>query len=327
MKKITLLLSSCFLTIGMYAQNYYNFEKSTATYQDLANATSMNNNEPWMFDDFGPFSTPFPISIFGENHSNFGFDGDNFVFINTSESVYSLFYPYSTFITDRNFSQIGTSLSPISYKVDGTAGSRILKLEIKNAGLETDLDFDMPNFGTSTYFLNYQIWFYEADNSFEYHFGPTNITSLAVLNNEGSLISFFYSETETEESYDVRVGFVNGTIATPIYTEAFDDEDEPTSLDAMITANTVYRFSLNTLATKDQEKVEFAMYPNPTSGNLNLTFAENLDKDYSVYDLLGREVLKGKFDNVSQATISVNQLQVGTYVLKIGGTTKKFIKK
>ena len=326
MKKIALLISCCCFTIGVYSQNYYNFEKSKSTYEDLSGAISINNGQPWLLDEFGPFSTPFPISTFGITFSDFGFNGDSFVFFNNDDlTTYSSYNPYTTLFLDRYFSQVGTSLSPISYKVDGTIGNRTLKLEIKNAGLISD--FAAPNTATSVYYVNFQIWFYEVDNSFEYRFGPTNITNLSVLNDEAILISSFYTVTETEDSSNGQSGFVNGTISNPIYSEFIEYDEEPTSLDAMIPANTVYRFSINTLSNNDKEKVEFAMYPNPTSDVLNLTFSENLDKNYSIYDLLGREVLNGKFENTSEAQISVENLQIGTYILRIGGTNKKFIKK
>ncbi len=118
-----------------------------------------------MFDDFGPINTPFPVYVLGTAHSQFEFNDDEFIFTTADETTTSLFSPVSTFLADRNFSLIGDSQSPLSYKVEGTAGSRTLKLEVKNAGLEDETESEI-----STHFINYQIWFYEADGAIEYHF-------------------------------------------------------------------------------------------------------------------------------------------------------------
>jgi len=318
MKKITFLAALLTMSLNAVAQDYYNFTKTTGTYTDLSNATSMNNGIVWDWDDFGPVTTPFPVYVFGQNYDSFTFDDDYFYFENSTSTSNSFFFPVSAFIMDRNFSFVGASLTPISYKVEGATGSRILKLEVKNAGLETEADIS----STSTLFLNFQIWFYEADKSIEYHYGNHNITDINMLNDEGmSVIYFGY-----EDNANIQAGYVDGTIASTTYTETTDPTAEPTNLGGLPAANTVYRFAVNPLAVKDHEKIEFSMFPNPTNDVLNLTFSEAINKPYSVYDLMGREVLKGSLNNTTDAQINVGTLQKGSYILRIAGSTQKFIK-
>lgn len=318
MKKITLLAGLLFTTLTMSAQNYYNFTKTTGVYTDLSNATSMNNGTVWDWDDFGPITTPFPVYVFGQNYDRFTFDDDYFFLENSTSNSNSFFFPVTAYIMDRNFSFVGASLTPISYKIEGATGSRILKLEVKNAGLEMEADTS----ATSTLFLNFQIWFYEADKSIEYHYGSHNITNTNMLNDVGmSAIYFGY-----EDGTNIQAGYADGTIANTTYTETTDPNAEPTNLNALPAANTVYRFALNPLAVKDQDKIEFSMFPNPTNDVLNLTFPEAVNKPYSVYDLTGREVLKGSLSNATQAQINVGTLQKGSYILRIAGSTQKFIK-
>ena len=318
MKKITLLAGLLLTTITVSAQNYYNFTKSTATYADLTGATSMNNGVAWEVDAFGPVNTAFPVYIFGQTYNNFTYDDDFFYLENTGGSADAYMFPVTGYIMDRNFSLTGASLTPISYKVDGTAGSRILKLEVKNAGLEGEA----MNSSTSTLFLNFQIWFYEADKSIEYRYGSNNVTNMALFNDDAtSYVYFAYENTN-----GLKAGYIDGTIANTSYTETTNPNDTPTNLNALPTANTVYRFALNPLAVKDQEKIEFSMFPNPTNDVLNLTFPEAVNKPYSVYDLMGREVLKGSLNNTTQAQINVGTLQKGSYILRIAGSTQKFVK-
>ena len=326
MKKITLLVAFAVSSSCVFAQtnqNYYNFTKSTSTYADLTNPISMNNGQVWDWDDFGPVASPFPITVFGQTYNDFTFGDDSFVLgnlLNTGEGVdISVITAY---IMDRDFSFNGPSLSPISYKVEGTTtGSRILKLEVKNAGLE----MEEVTSSTSTLYLNYQIWFYESDNSIEFHYGDHNITDVSMLNEDS--ISYIYLGYMNEANDEIWAGYIDGTIANPAYAETKDENDEPTDLTSLPTPNTVYRFALNPLSVKDTEKVEFNVYPNPVIDILNISFQDNIDKDYVIYDMIGRYVLSGKVDNKNTKQINVSSLQGGSYILKIGGTTKKFIKK
>lgn len=319
MKKITLLAGLLLTTLTVSAQNYYNFTKSTATYADLTGATSLTNNAVWDFDFFGPITSPFNIDVFGQTYNTLNFEDDYFYLeSSTNANFYSEILPVYAYIMDRNVSGTGNGVSPISYKVEGASGNRILKLEVKNAGLEMEFDSS----GTTNLFLNYQIWFYEADKSIEYRYGSNNVTSVASLNDEGvSYILFSH-----EDSNNIKGGFVNGTITSPTYTEVTNPTSNPTNLNGLPAANTVYRFALNPLALKDQEKIEFSMFPNPTNDVLNLAFPETVNKPYSVYDLMGREVLKGSLNNTTQAQINVGTLQKGSYILRIAGSTQKFIK-
>ena len=319
MKKITLLAGLLLTTVTVSAQNYYNFTKSTATYADLTGATSLTNNAVWDFDFFGPITSPFNIDVFGQTYNTLNFEDDYFYLeSSTNANFYSEIFPVYAYIMDRNVSGTGNGVSPISYKVEGASGNRILKLEVKNAGLEMEFDSS----GTTNLFLNYQIWFYEADKSIEYRYGSNNVTSVASLNDEG----VSYILLSHEDSNNIKGGFVNGTIASPTYTEVTNPTSNPTNLNGLPAANTVYRFALNPLAVKDQEKIEFSMFPNPTNDVLNLTFPETVNKPYSVYDLMGREVLKGSLNNTTQAQINVGTLQKGSYILRIAGSTQKFVK-
>lgn len=319
--QINLVLAAFFCCLTVSAQqNFYNFTKSTATYADLTGATSMNNGQVWDWDDFGPVASPFPISVFGNTYNDFGFDDDYFYLGDVWNNFDAVFlYPVTTFIMDRNFSFSGASQSPISYKVEGTVGSRILKLEIKNAGLEMEEMIST----TSTLYLNYQIWFYEVDNSIEYHYGDHNITNLSMLNDEAYSTVILAYMTDT----NFQGGYIDGTIANPTYTESDDPDDEPVGLDAVPAPNTVYRFAVNPLSVKDQENVEFALFPNPATDILNVSFQENINKEYTVYDMAGRYVLSGTVNNEDKTQINISTLRSGMYILKIGATVNKFVKK
>ena len=67
---------------------------------------------------------------------------------------------------------------------------------------------------------------------------------------------------------------------------------------------------------------EFSIYPNPVKGNvLNISNADS--SDFSIYDLSGKQINSGK---ISDNAVNVNGLPKGVYLIKVGKTSKKFIK-
>lgn len=319
MKKITFLVVAILCSLPLLAQNFYEFSTRTAAYADLTNPTSLSNGKRWKTGNFGPITSPFTLSIFGQNFNTFSFEDDDFVLTRSigPENEYVYLVPISAFIQDRNISGAGNGLSHISYKVEGTTGNRILKLEVKNAGLEREIE----DFNISNLYLNFQIWLYEVDDSVEFHFGNHNITDINAVNYYSVFRSFIkYASTKSDIA-----AVVSGDVSNPSYGE-FTDASQIVNFNAMPTPNTVYRFEVNPLAIKDQTKVLFNVYPNPTTDILNITVEENNNYEYVVYDAVGRFISSGKLLSESN-TIDVSYLNSGIYYFKIGATVKKFIKK
>lgn len=326
MKKITFLLSALSVSLTSFAQqndHYYNFTQLTSTYVDLVAPTSINNGQVWQFDDFGPFEIPFSVEVFGVEFNQFYFNDDFFYLRNQdTDEIISIVDPVTTYISDRGVID-GISVSPLSYKIEGTDGDRILKIEAKNIGLEDEEFYD----DTTNLFLNYQIWLYESDKSIEFRYGPNNITSADKLEYMEDL---WLPGLFLQNQVSGNVGYLEGDNNSATYNEAVIDENteiEPVGLNAPVAANTVYRFSLSPLSVKDMEKVSFAMFPNPVQNILHLTFNEPVNKSYFIYDIIGRQVLKGAVKNTQSTDIDVSNLSEGSYILKMGNSIQKFIKK
>src|SRR5690554_3756910 len=157
MKKITLLavFIATSMTVSAQTQDFYLFSQSTGTYADLTNPTSVNNNTIWQNDYFGLFTSPFSLSAFGQTYNDFSFVDSGFALGDVFTGDFAAFTPTTADAMDRTFSFSGASQSPISYEVSGTTGNRILKLEVKNAGLKEEEKISL----TSTLYLNFQVWF------------------------------------------------------------------------------------------------------------------------------------------------------------------------
>lgn len=80
------------------------------------------------------------------------------------------------------------------------------------------------------------------------------------------------------------------------------------------------------LSTENFNAEKFSFYPNPTSGILNMSEKLN-DYNYTVYNILGKRVLKG---TISDGKINLEAINKGIYTLKIQDNlefiTKKIIK-
>lgn len=312
MKKKVFLMGALLTLLQSNAQtNYYNFSTATEPYQELTEAISINQGTHWVSNHFPLVSLPFPVKVLGESCNSFRFSDDYFEFRSTNDAIVLTDPVSGGFYRDLS-ADTSYSLSSISYKIDGNEGARILKLELKNAGIEAD--------NSLTKFINYQIWFYEADESIEYRYGNTNIvdgeiqelmSSWIPLLSAGTRKSSIYGNTTSGFNYSEGVGFNFNT----------------TGVSNVIPANTVFRFEPISLSVKDYEKVTFNIYPNPVENVLTITFNEPIQKDYAIYDIVGRLVTSGAIDNKQSTQIDVSSLEKGNYILRIGGSSKNIIKK
>ena len=76
------------------------------------------------------------------------------------------------------------------------------------------------------------------------------------------------------------------------------------------------------------EKETFAIYPNPSNGNVKINFESSNDKHtVEVYSVSGQKVFEKEYNNTSNA--SVSNLQKGFYLVTVTkegkSTTKKLI--
>ena len=206
MKSFLFVCSLWIIVQGIHAQGFlYDFEVDNQAWEALENATQLIPGEIW---DDPELEIPigFPFSYFGESYDSlFQIDlGSGFVFerfhLDGPEDVsIPLLFPYVSDIVDRGESQ-GVSQSPISYLVEGDAGSRIFKLEYLNAGFFEDFSGED--------FINFQLWLYEATGVIEVRFGPRQITNFNEVHLDWGGPSVFLIE-----GYVIFQGGTSGNIA------------------------------------------------------------------------------------------------------------------
>jgi len=325
MKKITLVLVLALSSMVGYAQNFYTVSTLQQPYADLVNPTSINNGQVWRFNISTEIAMPFAFEFRGEVINRFLFDDDNFVFLtpeadydNSDEGVYGAL-GNSLFLQDRTFST-GVSSSPISYKVDGTQGNRILKLEMKNSGFEGYID---GGFEEDQFYTNFQIWLYEADNAIEIRYGTSNLTAEAIdafsngLGNFAAIGSFEILTILSGDSVNPDDGE---------YTEA-TFPDEGLGLNDYPANGTVYRFAPQEEAGLPGLALNtIKLYPNPASSVLNIKAGNTPVSHYAIYDITGKRIEEQNITGATDISINVENLTAGIYFIAVNGQHLKFVK-
>ncbi|MDV6167967.1 T9SS type A sorting domain-containing protein [Flavobacterium sp. DG1-102-2] len=323
MKKITFLTLFCLAALGTNAQNFYNFTKSQAEYANLENSISINNGQVWDYDTFSTINIPFSFSIGGQTVNRFLFEDDYFAFAIPNGSFEAgngifYFYPSVALIQDRTYST-NVSTSPLSYKIEGETGNRILKLEIKNAGIEDAVNL---GFNEDFFYINIQVWLYEADNTIEIRYGANNITDIAYVADPNDRLFAGIEESDT------KIYVIYGENLDPTYGE-FVEANLPDQLgaDAFPSNGTVYRLAPTSVAGVPQFVTSTTrLYPNPASNVVNLKSDNVMVSEYAIYNILGKLVAESKITETNNAQINIESLEKGIYFVKANNHYLKFIK-
>lgn len=287
MKKLSLLLTIA----GLMAYNSsmaqsYTFTKSTGTYTDITGGTSFLQGSK--FTD--TISTAFNIKIAGIT--------GNKLYV----SVLGTISASGSLVNNDRFETFSTeqNMGDYTYTVSGSAGSRIMKLQFKNVKFPHDF--------TSSDYMNYQVWLYEADMSVEMHFGSSAVN-------------------HPDEAYYPMLGgpaigskgcWLKGAATSPVA-----DTTGGVRITGTPANGTIYKFTPTGTGIDEVHNAAVAVYPVPAHNELNI----DIDMQYAgpfsiaIYDMQGRMVKQWNEPGSRRytKTISVKALQAGNYILKLSG--------
>ena len=328
MKKIIIVV----LFFALFTSNAQEYELTVLNeaYENLEDATSLNNGNVW---DDPSFTVPIGFDFqLGPNMVNTLFFSDDApgglltTIANIDAAPFGGFAPVSQDIIDRGFNT-GTSLSPLSFKLEGEVGSQILKIEWNNVGF-----FDESSLQD---FMNLQLWLYEEGNVIEYRYGSSEINdpTNSFEGLDGIQIVLFPllpaggGGPLEEDAYILSGDPINPEFITISTEEDFDDA-EFISLTGVPSDGTVYRFSSETLSVDDisVSTLDVSVYPNPTNDVFKIESKE-VDYRLEVYNTSGQRVMS--FDSPKDS-YNISNLSKGVYFVKIqsltGVMTKRLIK-
>lgn len=322
--KITLIIT---LFIGLFtnAQPFYTFNKLTTVYSDLTVLTSVHNNLPWEKHNVNNalnwnYTLPFNFKINGVNYKLIEFDGAN-IFLHSINGSEIEIYASGIGIADKSAANSTTSVSPVGYKVEGTVGNRIFKMQLKNIGSAVEKYF----YFTNTYYLNVQIWLYEGSNVIEYRIGDHNLSTYNYPNEE-PVTNFGFGGEPSSGGF---VCILFDDAQNPLLGE-YTDESQVTldnyGFNGYPASGTVFRFTpVNTASIQDNLFNTVKVYPNPTTDFLFFDHLTETEK-YTIYELNGKVVKKGIINN-EHNSINVSEIPAAVYLLQIDQSTIKFVKK
>lgn len=334
MKTITtilfFLLICSFSEVKAQGDLPYAFSTFQETYVDLEDPIILTDQ---FWDDFDAQTYEFPL----------GFEFTFFdqvmpsIFIGEflAEALYTqmdemgnsnLMLPYNGDLMART-DNTGNVLSSISYKVEGEAGSRIMKGQFKDVGFYNDDE------GGS--FINFQFWLYESDGAIEFRYGPSNLTYPIeyLLDDEagpfvGLLNGYNYDLEEFGDLY-----MLSGDPADPeyIHLEGLGEDDFPPTLTGQPNDGTVYRFGPEIINSTEEivTATKFRVFPTITDAELFVDGMPIENIAYAILDLSGKLIIKS--ENLQKNSIDVGTLTPGMYLIRLTRNgallhTAKFVK-
>lgn len=304
----------------------YEFTLDSGAYNFLTDNISLNNGEVWD-NPYYVIDLDFPLYIYdslatylaiedeGNGLATYYYDVDK-------ELLHGL-APFSTDGIDRGYLS-GTSLSPLSYKIIGESGSRILIVEWRNIGSFDEMDA----LGTLEMFMNYQVWLYEGSNTIEYRYGPSMIDQPAVFYymEPGPFVGLAAIEFVDLIYYALQT--LEGPASNPVLVNHQNASNTKT-LTGTPPEGQIYRFGpiSTSIQSPTLEKPIVLI-----AGADHATLALNMDgysAPVTIYDMQGRAVWSDR-NYMPLTPISVQQFMAGMYVIQVetpgGVQVLKFIR-
>jgi len=329
MKKFLLALAvAATAQVGAFAQNY-SFTTATATYADLTGTTPVSAagwDEKQYLKPIG-----FNFSVGNQTVTDVAIDDNGqILFVDVAgQAVKGAVVAFASDMMDRGNT---TTPSAISMSTTGTAGSRITKIEWKNAGF-----FDQAHSTQTSVvpfandFVNFQVWLYEGSNNVELRFGSNNITAAnatAIFGpTGGAATSIITGITGTGQSSTLTGVALQGPAATPAMVSYTNATTFP-SVTGVPTTGTIYRFSTTTSGiAKNLNNAALSVYPNPVADVMaiqGLTAKGNVT--INVTDVLGKVVLTEKVAAAQNVSVNVSNLKKGAYTVEISSEEGRSIK-
>ncbi|MEO1257904.1 MAG: T9SS type A sorting domain-containing protein [Bacteroidota bacterium] len=306
-------------SIGFSQTLPYTFSSFTETYEELEGATALTNG---IWDD-PEFAIPlgFDFAFLGDTASTIYQVGLGSVLSLNPNGYYAVtdfLFAYGSDLIDRGYND-GTSLSTISYKIEGNFGSRICKVEWKNAGFYNELFDYLP----SNNFVNLQLWLYEGSNDIEVRFGPNDITGDTLVHDFSGkpMIGMMENLSLSAYSYDA-FWYLSGPAQGPkvALSTAFGDLETLEGLMDDPADGTVYQFS--TGITSSEERLDLGqhikVYPNLTAGDVWVEVDENINEEGEVLvvNSIGQIVDRQPMQTGTQQ-IQLGNFSAGQYFINI----------
>lgn len=305
----------------------YSFSKSTATYADLVGATNLTVGNAW--DDTimtVPLGFTFKWALQNRNVDSITIDSYGMLYapqdFDANNEIFTRgIMPYQADLTDRGYNTNQVAVSPISYMTSGTAGSRICKIEFKNAGFYSDT--------TGADSTNFQVWLYEGTNVIEFRYGPQGVADIATSFDgaNGPWINLIYkatpdlvNQTFTMDSCSYVAGNTSSAaVVNPAPFDLVTSEPSDWAFVGLPANGQVFKWTpIGSVSGIEYVETIFAgvkVFPTMLKDNVTITHDGQVTSAI-LTDINGR-VLSKHLISAKQSSIDVNHLGKGIYLLTL----------
>ncbi|KAA9339987.1 T9SS type A sorting domain-containing protein [Adhaeribacter soli] len=310
MKKLLLVVVMAVSGFFAKAQSY-TFSQTTGTYADLPSPFILSQ-PGW--DGMSSYNVliPFQFELGGTTESMLGIGGNSEIGFQFGMRGISALLAE---LEDRNQS---ANPSTIGYKLTGTPGQQILKMEWKNAGTS--------NGGSE--FANMQVWLYEGSNIIELHYGPSSLPSSGFLYFPQQAPTVGLALSTSSSTFTVSGIFLQGNPAAATAVTVTNANTFPT-LAAPPASGTIYRFTPSNVTGLSGKLPEntLAFHPNPATDFITIKGLQTESKGAHliVTDMAGRTMMSETIP--ANGRINIEKLAKGIYLARITANGSSFTKR
>jgi hypothetical protein len=274
----------------------YNFTSGNSPFTFLTNPTVLSDSTGWDDADYY-HAIGFPVEVDSVTYDSMAIESNGSVIfyknpadyqnIFSSTDTLPVFIAYGEYISNYYGADLHDrpSGSPISYELSGTVGSRIAKVEWKNAGFYND---NGTNYEDS---INFQIWIYEGSGNIEYRYGTNSVKPITYNIDTTTMDSGAVIGIAQFDVYNLSLisgMYLTGSVSSATTTTTYS---QTTGTPA---ANTFYKFAkAGTISVSEESaKLNLKVYPNPASNVLNVAYSSEETVKVSLSDVTGRVVME-----------------------------------
>jgi hypothetical protein len=332
MKKILFLIFASAL-LGkistVNAQSYsFAFSQFTSNYVPLTGGTGLYGTTPWTNNGTLNLQFGFNFNFMGYNQTTFDFFPGTAYFPSYIDNMGMISFYAELEDTGRIISK-----SPITYLLSGTVGNRILKIQVADAGFHEEF---IAN-GSYSSAVNFQTWFYEADNSIEVHMGPSTIVNPAACYSLNAQTGPTIGPVEIDAtgSSVLYSLMLSGNPLAPTFAN-FNLSGNPfPSLNSTPASGTVYRFAQVVSGVEENENIfsSATLFPNPTTNNSRIGYSIKKEGPVSIVitDMEGRVIASGnegiKAEGNYQYDLNTENFSNGIYFVTLVSGEQKITQK
>lgn len=303
--------ASLLSTTNASAQFNYSLTTLTDVYTPLTAATSVTNGVVWDSDSSFAIPVGFSTNVNGIATDTLHLLSGAYV-VPQITAVQSGWVVTGTSLADRGLAD-GIAKSDIRYNTTGTAGNRIFKLEVFNAGFEEEYF----NYGDLKDSISYQLWVYETSNVVEFRYGSSNVTYFNdYFGNK--MIAGLMKDLDTLSGNFQKFYLLDGTSASPTI-DSFTSNPGTKGLADVPAEGRVFRFTPagGTTGIKHVAAGTNALlYPTVAAASFNIEYNSRKSATYTILNSAGQIMTKAPV-KTGKTAVDVSSYAAGLYTIVV----------